>query len=171
MPLHDAWAIDLDGPPGRTVADVQTLISRSSLSTAGPATRFLFALRWKLGSAFGWDRQPERPAESSYLHRLTPADRAASLVEPGTRHGSFDILYATRQESIAEIQNRTVHGFSVFALLERAGGYRLYWAIYVKPVGPMTAWYMRLINPFRRLFIYPALLRLIRSGWQKATRA
>ena len=53
----------------------------------------------------------------------------------------------------------------VLALVERPSGYRLYWAIYVRPVGRLTGWYMRLIDPFRRLMIYPAVLRRIRAGW------
>ncbi len=62
-----------------------------------------------------------------------------------------------------------MHAFSVFALTEHAVGYRLYWAIYVQPVGRMTRWYMRLIDPFRRLVIYPAVLRYIRASWARGT--
>jgi hypothetical protein len=60
-----------------------------------------------------------------------------------------------------------VHAFSVFALLERSSGYRLFWAIYVRPVGRITSWYMRLIDPFRRVLIYPAVLRYVRAAWER----
>jgi hypothetical protein len=60
-----------------------------------------------------------------------------------------------------------VHAFSVFALVERSSGYLLYWGIYVQSVGRITSWYMRLIDPFRRLIIYPAALRHIREAWAR----
>jgi hypothetical protein len=60
-----------------------------------------------------------------------------------------------------------VHAFSVFALVERSPDYRLYWGIYVRPVGRITSWYMRLIDPFRRLIIYPSVLRHIRAAWAR----
>ena len=74
------------------------------------------------------------------------------------------------REAISEIQNATVHAFSVLALVERSD-YRLYWGIYVLPVGRITAWYMRLIDPFRRVFIYPALLRYLRVAWSRREAA
>jgi hypothetical protein len=121
----------------------------------------------RLGRIFGWDREPGEASQGSFLHQLSTADRESSLVTPGAREGPFRILYVSRQEAVSEIRNATVHAFSVFALSEASSGYRLYWAIYVRPVGRITAWYMRLIDPFRRAIIYPAVLRHIRSAWSK----
>jgi len=59
----------------------------------------------------------------------------------------------------------------VWALLERSSDYRLYWGIYVQPVGRITSWYMHLIDPFRRLLIYPAVLRHIRAAWSRGEAA
>jgi len=118
-------------------------------------------------AVFGWDREPPRASEQSFLHRLSPADQEASLVPPGTPEGPFRVLFVSRQESISEIQNSTVHGFSVFALIERSFGYRLYWGIYVRPVGRITWWYMHLIDPFRRVIIYPAVLLYIKAAWSR----
>jgi hypothetical protein len=64
-----------------------------------------------------------------------------------------------------------VHAFLVQALVERANGYRLIWAIHVRPVGRITAWYMALIDPFRRLVIYPALLRRLGEAWARGPGA
>jgi len=114
---------------------------------------FLFTLRTRLGQVFGWDSKPREAFKKSRLHRLSAEDKESSLVTPGTREGPFEVLYVSPQEAISEVHNATVHGFSVFALLRRSSGYRLYWAIYVKPVGRITAWYMRLIDPFRRAII------------------
>ncbi len=169
VPLHDVWAVDLPGGgSGRTVADLRALVSLESLTRANPAARFLFALRRWLGRAFGWDRQPQDASEASFLARLGEADRERSLVPPGTPEGPFRILYVFPREGVSEIHNATVHAFSVFALDERPGGYRLYWAIYVQPVGGVTSWQMRVIDPFRRFVIYPAALRYIRRAWARA---
>jgi hypothetical protein len=162
VPLHDVWAVDLPrGSQPLTIAELRTLMSLQNLSAINPAVKFLFAIRRALGRVFGWDREPLRAAESSLSHRLTPADRDHSLVPPGTREGPFQVLFASNEEAVMEIQNATVHGFSVVALVERPSCYRFYWGIYVRPVGRFTAWYMRLIDPFRRLIIYPAVLRYV----------
>ena len=172
VPLHDVWAVDLPGRvPGRTIADLRALLAAEGLRTANAVVDRLFAFRSWLGRVFGWDRAPARASEQSFLHRLPAADAASSLVPPGTLEGPFRVLFVSPRESIAEIQNATVHAFSVFALVEHGPGYRLYWGIYVRPVGPFTAWYMRLIDPFRRLIIYPALLRHIRRVWSRSEAA
>jgi hypothetical protein len=168
VPLHDVWAVDLSGRgPGRTIVDLRALLAVENLRAANAAVNFLFGLRTWLGRVFGWDRESLQASEKSFLHRLSAADRAASLVVPGTREGPFRVLFLSPREAISEIQNSTVHAFSVFALLERSSGYRLYWGIYVRPLGRITSWYMRLIDPFRRVIIYPAVLRYIRAAWSR----
>jgi hypothetical protein len=172
VPLHDVWAVDLGGrEPGRSILDLRSLLSAENLRATNPTVNLLFGLRTWLGRLFDWDREPPRASEESFLHRLSAADREASLVAPGTREGPFRVLFVSPRESIAEIQNSTVHAFSVFALLERPAAYRLYWAIYVQPVGRITGWYMRLIDPFRRAIIYPAILRHIRAAWSRGEAA
>ena len=169
VPLHDVWAVELPGGgPGRTVVDLRAVVSLESLTAANAAVRLLFRLRAWLGRVFGWDREPPQAPRESFLERLSAEDRASSLVAPGTPEGPFRVLFVSPREAISEIQNFTVHAFSVFALAERPGGYRLYWAIYVRPVGRITSWYMRLIDPFRRLIIYPAVLRYIRAAWARS---
>ncbi len=149
------------------MADLRAIVSLENLARINVVVRFLFSLRGWLGRVFGWDAERPRPAGSSFLSRLSEADRRASLVEPGTPEGPFQVLYVSRQEAISEIQNATVHAFSVFALFEQPGGHRFYWAIHVRPVGRITSWYMRLIDPFRRFLIYPAVLRHIRTAWER----
>ena len=166
--LHDVWRVELaGGDPGRTIVDLLELLSPKSLAAANPAVRFLFGLRSWLGRVLGWDREPSQEPRESFLERLSAADRECSLVAPGTADGPFRVLFVSAQEAISEIQNATVHAFSVFALVERPPGYFLYWAIYVRPLGRITSWYMRLIDPVRRVIIYPAVLRGIRAGWER----
>jgi len=171
VPLHDVWMIELDGgPPGRTIVDLRERLQFENLGRTNGVVRFLFALRAWLGGLFGWDRKPPRASAESFVHRLSVADREQSLVAPGTNEGPFQVLFVSAREAISEIHNSTVHAFLVFALLEGSSGYRLYWAIYVQPLGRITGLYMRLIDPFRRFIIYPAILRHIRAVWADPAR-
>jgi hypothetical protein len=169
VPLHDVWAVDLPGRGGaRPMLELRALLAGEELARINPAVRLLFALRRWLGRLSPADREPPGAAASSFARRLGDADRAATLVAPGTREGPFQVLYVFPEEALGEVQNATVHAFSVHALRDRPGGHRLYWAIYVRPVGAVTAWYMRGIDPFRRRVIYPALLRHLRERWAEA---
>jgi len=64
----------------------------------------------------------------------------------------------------AELSNGTVHG-----VLHLAGSSReevviaRRWAFYVKPRGRLGGIYMMLIQPFRHLIVYPALIAPHRS--------
>jgi hypothetical protein len=162
------WVIDLaGGGPGRTMREVYAVASPGAGSTP-LAVRALFALRVALGRVFRWDGPQRDPLAQSYVQRLTDEDRARSLVPPGTPRGIFRALYLFADEAAAETRNATVHAFLVTALRPRGDGYRLYWAIYVKPVGRLTGLYMALIDPFRRLIVYPAMIREAKAGWARA---
>jgi hypothetical protein len=54
------------------------------------------------------------------------------------------------------------------ALSPRSSGYRYYFAVYVISVSWLTRPYLALIEPFRRFFLYPAMLRRLRNAWQAA---
>ena len=167
VPLHDVWAIPLeDGGPGRTMEDVRAVMSGDRRPPANAAVRALFALRWWLGRVFGWDDERHDPASSSYLHRLTDADRGQSRVPPGTLDGGFRVLYVFAHEALSEIRNSTVHGFLASALVQREQSYVLYLGIYVKAVGRFTALYMALIDPFRRFVVYPGIVRTVQQAWR-----
>ena len=172
VPLHDVWAVDLPGGrSGLALSDLRTILAeRVAMSNA--AVRFLFSLRRAIGRVFGWERARERrDPPPIFRDRLTAATRKASVVPSGTAEGPLRVLYVFPRESASEIWNATVHAVSSYALVEHEAGYRLYWAIYVRSVGWMTAPYMRLIDPFRRVIIYPALLRSIRAAWSRGEGA
>jgi hypothetical protein len=166
VPLHDVWRVELPGGgPGRKLADARALMGAENLTSINPVVRFLFRLRSWLGRVFGWDSPTRTPSARSFVHRLSDEDRAQSIVAPGSSDGPFTVLYVRPFESASEIRNATVHAFSVFAFEPCAGGYRLFWAIYVAPVSRLTAFYMALIDPFRRVLIYPAILRRVHRSW------
>jgi len=167
VPLHDVWAIPLNGGgPGRTIQDARAILfgDRRSLNFA---VRGLFTLRSALGRAFGWDDERHDPPSGSYVNRLADADRSQSQVAPGTREGPFRVLYVLGEEALSELRNATVHAFLALALTPSPGGYTLYLAIYVKPVSRLTTLYMALIDPFRRLVVYPALGRHAQQRWSR----
>ena len=169
VPLHDVWAIPLDGGGlGRTILDAHAIMFGSQRAPAKPTVRGLFRLRWALGRVFGWDDERNDPLALSYMHRLTEVDRLQSEVRPGTREGPFRVLYVFAHEALSELRNATVHGFLALALVPRPKGYTLYMAIYVSPVSRLTPFYMTLIDPFRRFIVYPALCRDAQRSWARA---
>ncbi len=162
VPLYDVWRLDLPGGgDGRTVADIRSLALASRPSGL---VKLLFAIRWLLGQLFRWDRESASD-EGLFQLRVTEADRARSTVATGTKDGPFTVLYVYPTEAMCEICNSTVHAALVWVLIRRKDGYRLLWAIYVKPVGRLTAFYMFLIEPFRRWVVYPSLLRRLHRSW------
>jgi Protein of unknown function (DUF2867) len=168
VPFHDVWAIPLTGGgPGRSVREARAILFGDGVRQLNFAVRGLFALRSALGRAFGWDDERHDPPGVSYVHRLAEADRLQSQLPPGTREGPFRVLYVFNDESLSELRNATVHAFLALALTPSPGGYTLYLAIYVKAVNRFTPLYMALIDPFRRLVVYPALGRYAQRRWSR----
>ena len=165
VPLEDVWAIALSGGgAGRTVQDLRDVMV-AGLGAAPAVVQALFRMRSRLGTVFGWDEQ--RPAwnAESYADRLTPADRARSLVTPGTPDGSFRILYRFEDEQLNELRNATVHAFASLSIRQTPGGYLAYLGVFVRPVHRFTRLYMGAITPFRRLVVYPAIIRQMQRAW------
>jgi hypothetical protein len=168
VPLHDVWAIDLPRlQPGITLdAFLRANDARRCRLTA--AARMLLKLRFVLGRLFRWDREPASGAARSFSTRLTAADRARSLAATGARDGPFRIVYRFDNEQLSEIINRTAHAASLTALVETEAKYRFYLGVYVRRGGPFTRIYMAAIDPFRKVIVYPSLLRSVRASWHRA---
>jgi hypothetical protein len=119
----------------------------------------------RIGALLGWDQQRPVWNAESYVHRLSAADRAQSTAAPGTPDGRLSVLYRFENEQLSELRNETVHAFSSLSIRPTPGGYLAYLAIYVKPVHRFTRLYMGAIAPFRRLVVYPAIIRTVQSAW------
>ncbi len=168
VPLHDVWVARLPGGgPGRTILDVQRLFSERGPDDVCPAIAVLAGVRYVLGQLFGWDDERFDVPAASYVHRLTEADRSHALDEPGDHLWAFRSIYSFEREAVGEIINGTVHAFLAVALDRTENGYVLFLAIYVKPVSGFTPTYMSLIDPFRRLFVYPWLLENLERDWSR----
>ena len=174
VPLHDVWAVDLPTRRnGVTLAEFLRAIqeghdaAEAKVSRFPPAARALFRFRLFLGRIFRLDAEPGNALAASWASRLTPEDRARTLVASGTPEGGFRVVYRFENEQLLEIRNRTVHAAALSALAERADGYRFYFAVYVRQSTWITPFYMGLIDPFRKWLIYPAMLKTIRATWDQ----
>jgi hypothetical protein len=165
IPLEDAWAVPLSGGgAGRTVQDVRAVML-AGRETAPVVVRGLFRLRRRIGALFGWDDQRPTWNAESYADRLSPQDRARSLVAPGTQDGSFRLLYRFEDEQLSELRNATVQAFASLSVRQTPGGYLAYLGVFVQPVHRFTRFYMAAIAPFRRLVVYPAIIRTMQKAW------
>jgi Protein of unknown function (DUF2867) len=168
VPLHDVWAVDLPSPrPGITL-DEFLRAANEQVFTLTPVVRGLLRLRLLIGRLFAWDRpQPSTQDAPTFAGGLTDADRARSLTPAGVPDGPFRVVYRFENEKLDELINRTVHAAALSALVESKNGYRFYFAVYVHNVTRLTPFYMAVIDPFRKLIIYPSLLRSTRANWER----
>ena len=165
VPLEDAWAVPLSGGgAGRTIQDLRAVMVAGRAAAPG-VVQGLFRLRGRMGALFGWDRQHPAWTAESYADRLSPSDRAQSLAAPGTPDGNFRLLYRFEDEQLSELRNATVHAFVSLSIRPTPGGYLAYVGVFVLPVHRLTRLYMGTIAPFRRLVVYPAVIRNVQRAW------
>jgi hypothetical protein len=167
VPLHDVWAVDLPRTrPGITLDEFVRAAGALPLKPS-PVVRALLNIRLFVGGLLGWDREPDAPVRENFATRLTTADLSKSLAPAGTREGLFRVVYRFENEQLLELINRTAHAGALSALVETASGYRFYFGVYVRSVSRLTPMYMALIDPFRKLIVYPSLLRSVRATWNQ----
>ena len=168
--VEDMWSFRT---PGAGPDDFPTMLA-AMLAAGGPDSvstpvRFLFAVRWKLGALFSWDKPSaglDRRVAS--LRDRLPSDLrdaprgAESLAPP------FTPVYELDREAVREIANRTVHSLMHLTWVQSArnGEYELQMAVLVKPNGRFGLLYLAAIAPFRYLIVYPALTQ----HWERAWR-
>lgn len=167
VPLHDVWAVDLPRTRSGITLDEFSRTANARLFTPSPAVRALLNIRLFVGRLLGWDREPPAAPGESFATRLTTADLSKSLTPAGTREGFFRVVYRFENEQLLELINRTAHAAALSALVETASAYRFYFGVYVRRVSRFTPVYMALIDPFRKLIVYPSLLRSVRATWNR----
>jgi len=168
VPLHDVWAVNLPRWRAGVTLDEFLRAACKGPFKLSPAARLLLDMRLFVGRLFGWDRESAASTGESFANRLTAADCARSLVAPGTQDGLFRVVYRFENEQLLEVINRTAHAAALSALVETESAYRFYFGVYVRSVGRFTPVYMALIDPFRRLVVYPSLLRSVRVRWNQS---
>src|SRR5882724_5246982 len=180
IPLHDAWFVDLPRwragvtldeflrTPSNCKLDTCGCSKSSSLFTPSLLVRTLLEIRFFVGRFFGWDQEPMATPCKSFATRLTDTDHSRSLAAAGTSDGYFRVVYRFENEQLVELINRTVHAAALSTLVETPTGYRFYLGIYIRSVSRFTPFYMALIDPFRKMIVYPSLLRSVRARWDQA---
>lgn len=172
--VEDVWALPTPGGPDDLQRLVDQLTGRGGKSSRPAAPipsavpRALFAIRWKLGAWFGWDKASDGlGGRVQSLRDRLPADLRDAPRAPDFRAVPFKSIYQTHDEFAAELANRTVHTvMHIGWVSDGTGGHRGQMAVLVKPNGTFGRLYMAAIKPFRYLGVYPAFLKMIGRGWQ-----
>jgi Protein of unknown function (DUF2867) len=167
VPLHDVWAVDLPRTRSGITLDEFLRAAGALPLTPSPVVRALLNIRLLVGRLLGWDREADATVRETFATRLTAADLSKSRAPAGTPDGLFRVVYRFENEQLLELINRTAHAAALSALVETAHAYRFYFAIYVRSVGRLTPVYMALIDPFRKLIVYPSLLRSVHTTWNQ----
>jgi len=165
--LHDVWAVDLPRMRSGITLDEFLRAAGALPFRPSPVVRALLNLRLFVGRLLGWDREVDAAVRETFAARLTTADLSKTRAPAGTREGLFRIVYRFENEQLLELINRTAHAAALSALVETPNAYRFYFGVYVQSVGRLTPVYMALIDPFRKLIVYPSLLRSVRRTWNQ----
>jgi hypothetical protein len=168
VPLHDVWAVDLPRTRSGITLNEFFRTAHGRLFTPSPVVAALLNIRLFVGRILGWDHEPAATTRDSFATRLTTADVSKSHTPAGTREGPFRVVYRFQNEQLLEVINRTAHAAALSALVETANAYRFYFGVYVRRVSRFTPVYMAAIDPFRKLIVYPSLLRSVRANWNHA---
>jgi hypothetical protein len=160
--LEDVWELPTPGGPQDFSRLVELFAAGDTGTNPSRVARALFAIRWKLGEVLGWDSATGAPTLRDRLPDDLRSDRG-----PEFDALPFTPLYRLDDEWAAELVNRTAHAVLHLGWVEDgSGGYRGQMAVLVKPNGWFGAAYMAAILPFRRLIVYPPMLRQIGRRWQ-----
>jgi Protein of unknown function (DUF2867) len=159
--LEDVWVLPGTGGSDDFRRLVERFASAEPSQSSSRAIRTLFAIRWRIGELLGWDG-PGAGLGSRVptLRERMPADLRDAAPGPAFKALPFTSLYLTEDEFAAEIANRTMHGLMhIGRVPDATGGFRVQMAVLVKPNGLLGTGYMAAITPFRRLIVYPTMLR------------
>jgi len=168
VPLHDVWSVDLPHWRAGVTLDDFLRTAGNCLCTPPSLVRMFLDVRFFIGRLFGWDREPTPSTWKTFTTRLSETDHSKSLAVAGTQEGFFRVVYRFENEQLVELINRTVHAAALSALVETPTTYRFYLGVYVCSINRFTPLYMAVIDPFRKLIIYPSLLRSVRARWNQA---
>ncbi len=172
--VEDVWAHRTpDAGPDDFPAMLAALMASNEPGRVDRMTRWLFAVRWKLGALFGW----ESPAQSlgtrvSSLRDRLPDDLRHAPPGPKDPNIPFTPVYLLAHECVQELANKTVHDLLHLGWVPtERGEYELRMAALVKPNGLFGRAYMAAIKPIRYLIVYPAMTRRWERAWRERKTA
>lgn len=174
--LLDAWALPVEGRRDEVMSFLERLGAFDPSDAGSRVSNALFRVRLLIGRWLGWDdparKRPIPGCTETTLSARLPEHLRGSAEEPEITGamariaGGFVPVYRTEDEWAAEISNDTVHGVLHLGLVKRGDGiYRAQMGVYVKARGWPGELYLKLIQPFRYLIVYPALMRRLGRAW------
>jgi hypothetical protein len=162
---HDVWSVVL--PRGNAQGTLQDL-DEAMASHGGMTGDDRVALAAVMGAyavaarALGLhDDDCARP-ETSVKRRFQ--EGAGEGAPTSGDQGPF--VYRSEREALLEIRSCLGHAVYAYALIPTDEGLTLYWAAYALRVGWFTPYYMALIDPLRRLIVFPSLLEKMEGAWR-----
>ncbi|MFX0577049.1 DUF2867 domain-containing protein [Nocardia nepalensis] len=166
--VQDVWTFRAPGAgPDDFPLALATLRGGDGPSAGSTASRFLFAVRWRLGALLGWDRPGAGlGGRVRSLRERLPDDLQDSTGSTVSNDGPFTRLYELHDEAALELANETVHGVAHFGWVPTSDGYELRMTVLVEPNGLFGRLYLAGIEPFRLLIVYPAMLRRWNRAWR-----
>jgi hypothetical protein len=159
--LEDVWQVPGTGRPEDFSRLVQRMARSDPSRNPSLPVRALFEIRWRIGKLLGWDG-PDTGLASRVptLRDRLPPDLRDGPPGPSFQALPFTPVYLTEDEFAAEVANATMHGVMHIGRIRLlSGGFSVQMAVLVKPNGARGKAYMAAIKPFRRLLVYPAMLR------------
>jgi len=165
---EDVWSLRTPGAgPDDFPVMLAAIQPAGGFDTRSRTVRFLFAVRGKLGTVFGWDKtETSLGKRVQPLHDRLPGDLRGTVDVSDTSGAPFTPVYRLHNEFVRELANKTCHAVMHLGWVATGGGgYELRMAILVKPNGRFGRMYMALIAPFRYLIVYPAITRQWERAW------
>lgn len=172
--VEDVWALPTPGGPDDLARLVEWFTEDDGPNPFSGLARALFAIRLRLGGLLGWDGQDAGiGSRVPTLRTRLSEDLRAGPRGPDLPSLPFTSVFLTDTEWAAESANKTVHTvLHVGWVADGTGdGHRGQMTVLVKPNGLLGRAYMTAIAPFRRLIVYPALMRMLRRDWRAKTAA
>ncbi len=149
----------------------------NKIQTRKTLAGLLFALRYRISRIIPLDRNINTlpiPGcrETTIKSRLSSRDLEKSKPGKAIKGAGSDLefrpVYLFDDESVHEFSNDTVHGLLHFGWIRKnENHYTATLAIYVIPRGALGKLYLKLIEPFRHLIVYPELMKALKAQWQE----
>ena len=165
VPVHDVWRVRL---PGNGAEGNLRDMDQALAAYGGIGGQDRVALVAVLGAyflvsrVFDWNNDACAHPGNSVRSRLTEEDQEGST-SPSDR-GPF--VYQFDREALIEIQTCAGHAIYAYAMVPTGDGQLLYWAAYAMQVGRFTPYYMAVIDPVRRLVVFPSLMERFERAWR-----
>lgn len=162
--IEDIWHLPIQMKPETPIRTVQEAFVEAidQIGTKGFAG-LLFKFRTWLGQVFHWeDSTQSRESLPPGILKRRYAEKTNTPIEQLPKGGfdHFDLVYQLDNESLLEIENKTVQAAIHLSKIQEGLETNAQMTIYVKPNGWFGRVYMLIIKPFRHWIVYPGCWRI-----------